>query len=101
GLQNEARLVPFAQKLQFAQGLIEAGVRDLELGAFVRPDRVPQMADTDRIFAALRGPVRTRKLKLGQARAWALVPNRKGMERALTAGATHVAVFTAATDAFT
>lgn len=97
GLQNESRPVSFAQKLTLARGLIDAGVRDLELGAFVRPDRVPQMADTDKIYAAIRAG----KLKLGGARAWTLVPNRKGMERALAAGATHVAIFTAATESFT
>jgi hydroxymethylglutaryl-CoA lyase len=97
GLQNESRSVTFSQKIALVQGLIGAGLRDLELGAFVRPDKVPQMADTDRIYATLRA----RKIKLGQARAWALVPNRKGMERALAAGATRVAVFTAATDSFT
>lgn len=96
GLQNESRPVTFAQKLALARGLIDAGVRDLELGAFVRPDRVPQMADTDRIYAAIRA----RQLKLGRARAWALVPNLKGMERALEAGVTHVAIFTAATESF-
>lgn len=97
GLQNEKRVVPLATKLRFVQDLIKAGVRDLELGAFVRPDRVPQMADTDAVYAA----VRSRKLKLGAARAWALVPNRKGFERAIAAGAKRIAVFTAATDGFT
>ncbi len=97
GLQNESRPVSLARKLALARGLVAAGVRDLELGAFVRTDRVPQMADTDAIYAAIRA----RRLKLGRARAWALVPNAKGMERALAAGATHVAVFTAATDSFT
>lgn len=97
GLQNEARPVTLAQKLALAQGLIDAGVRDLELGAFVRPDRVPQMADTDQIYRALGSG----KLKLGRARAWSLVPNRKGMERAIQAGAKNIAVFTAATDSFT
>jgi hydroxymethylglutaryl-CoA lyase len=98
GLQNEPGPVTLAQKLALAQGLVDAGIRDLELGAFVRPDRVPQMADTDKIYRALK----TGKLKLsGGARAWSLVPNRKGMERALAAGARNVAVFTAATDSFT
>jgi hydroxymethylglutaryl-CoA lyase len=97
GLQNEKRAVTLAQKLALVRGLVAAGVRDLELGAFVRADRVPQMADTDKIYRAMA----SRKLAMGKTRAWSLVPNRKGMERALAAGATHVAVFTAATDSFT
>lgn len=97
GLQNEPRDVAFDDKLAFVTDLIAAGVREIELGAFVRPDRVPRMADTDQIYGAVRGG----SLKLGRAHAWALVPNRKGMERAIEAGVKNVAVFTAATESFT
>lgn len=96
GLQNEPRSPTFEQKIAFLNGLVAAGIRDLELGAFVRPDRVPQMADTDSIYAS----VRSGQLALGRTRAWALVPNLKGLERAVAAGVKHVAVFTAATDSF-
>jgi isopropylmalate/homocitrate/citramalate synthase len=96
GLQNEARGVPFEDKIRLAQGLLAAGVKRLELGAFVREDRVPRMADTDRVYAA----VREGSLKLGRAKAYALVPNRKGLERAIAAGAKGIAVFTAATESF-
>jgi hydroxymethylglutaryl-CoA lyase len=97
GLQNEARPVGLADKLGLVRGLIGAGVRELELGAFVRPDRVPQMADTDAVFQAIRRG----KLRLGPGvHAWSLVPNRKGLERAIAAGARRVAVFTAATESF-
>jgi hydroxymethylglutaryl-CoA lyase len=85
-------------KIAFVNGLIDAGVRDLELGAFVRPDRVPQMADTEALYSALR----KQRIKAERyTRLWSLVPNRKGMERAIVSGATHVAVFTAATESFT
>jgi hydroxymethylglutaryl-CoA lyase len=96
GLQNEKAVVTTARKLAFVKDLVAAGVRDLELGAFVRQDKVPQMSDTDALYRA----VARRKLRLGGARAWALVPNEKGMERAIAAGVTHVAVFTAATESF-
>lgn len=96
GLQNEPRALTTAQKLRFIQGVIDAGARDIEVGAFVRPDRVPQMADTDRIYRAIHaGRIHTRG-----ARLWALVPNRRGWERAQAAGVRHVAVFTAATESF-
>ena len=96
GLQNEDRVLSTQQKLHFIRGLKEAGIRDLELGAFVRKDRVPQMADTDEIFKQIQ----LEKLKLGNVKAWSLVPNRKGLERALKVGVTHMAVFTAATESF-
>jgi hydroxymethylglutaryl-CoA lyase len=57
---------------------------------------VPQMADSDQICSMIKKG----QLKLGKTRAWSLVPNRKGMERALRAGVTHFAVFTAVTDSF-
>ncbi len=96
GLQNEKRQVPTALKLKWIQNLIEAGVMNFELGAFVRPDLVPQMADTEKLYAA----VRARKLKLGKAQPWALVPNAQGLQRAAQAGVKNIAVFTAATDGF-
>lgn len=96
GLQNESRLITFADKMFLIQGLLSAGVSELELGAFVRPDRVPKMADTDLIYAA----VRNKDLNLKKARAWSLVPNRKGLDRAIAAGVKQIAVFTAATETF-
>lgn len=96
GLQNESRRVSLDDKLFLARGLLAAGVRHLELGAFVRTDLVPQMADTENVYEAIHQG----ELKLGKARAFALVPNLKGLERALDSGARGIAVFTAATDSF-
>ncbi len=96
GLQNEKRPVTTEQKIALIRGLVGAGVSELELGAFVRPDLVPQMADSEKIFKM----VREKKLALGGARAWSLVPNEKGLDRAIEAGVKHIAVFTAATESF-
>lgn len=96
GLQNEKLDVPLGLKLKLIRGLLDSGIRELEIGAFVRPDKVPQMADTDQIFKALRSG----SLDLGKARGWSLVPNRKGLERAIASGAKQIAVFTAATESF-
>ncbi len=93
GLQNERRVLPAEVKVRFIEHLAKAGFPLIEAGAFVRPDRVPQMADTDLVFQKLqgiRGPVLS-----------ALVPNTRGMERALHSGVREVAVFTAASEAFT
>ena len=47
GLQNEKNVLSTDQKVEFILGLAKAGVKNIEMGAFVRPDKVPQMADTD------------------------------------------------------
>lgn len=91
GLQNERTRVSLKDKIKLIEGLESAGLRDLEVGAFVRPDRVPQMADTDLLLL---------RIQLRRARIWSLVPNRKGLERALASGAQNIALFTAATDTF-
>ena len=96
GIQNEPLAVSLVAKIDFINDLIQAGVRDFELGAFVHPDRVPQMADTEKLYAAIR----SRRVKLGRAREWSLVPNRKGLERASAVGAKRIAVFTAASESF-
>ena len=92
GLQNEAAVMSLDAKVEFVERLAACGLPQIEAGAFVREDRVPQMAGTDALFRRLG--------RAGGARLSALVPNRHGMERALAAGVDEVAVFTAASDAF-
>ena len=96
GLQNEPSHPSTATKIGFIQDLVASGVREFELGAFVRPDRVPQMADTEALYRAIAA----KRLKLGKAHAWSLVPNLRGLERAIAVGATRIAVFTAASEGF-
>ncbi len=96
GLQNETRPVALADKLAFVRGLVESGVREIELGSFVRADRVPQMSDTDAIYEKIAG----HEIEMGKTRSWSLVPNQKGLERAIQVGAKNIAVFTAASDTF-
>ncbi len=92
GLQNEAQVVPTAVKVALIDRLAAAGLRVIEAGAFVHPKRVPQMADTAEVLAGL-----TRRPGV---RYPVLVPNEKGMDRALAAGADEVAVFAAASESF-
>jgi hydroxymethylglutaryl-CoA lyase len=92
GLQNEARLVPTEAKVAFVERLAGSGLTDVEVTSFVRPDRVPQLADADAVFAGVE--------RRADVRYWALVPNRRGLERAQAAGVEHVAVFTAASEGF-
>ena len=111
GLQNETGIVPPAHKIRFVELLAESGLRRIEVTSFVHPEAVPQLADAADVIARL-----TQREGL---RYSALVPNQKGMERALAAnnralaqrerralggGAAvlrEVAVFTGATDSFT
>ncbi len=92
GLQNEPKTVPVEVKVGLVERLAEAGVRVIESGSFVSPKWVPQMADSDRVFAGIR--------RRPGVTYTALVPNRKGLEAALACGVEEVAVFAAATEAF-
>ncbi|MFM1988915.1 MAG: hypothetical protein RJA99_1872 [Pseudomonadota bacterium] len=83
GLQSIARTVPTATKLDWLRGLHAAGLRSIEVGSFVPPRLLPQLADTAQLVAAARA--------LPGLEVTVLVPNAKGAERALEAGA-HVMV---------
>ncbi len=78
GLQMERQVVPTEQKLRWIRDLVAAGVDVLQVGSFVHPEKVPQMADTDRLFAELGRPE-------GVVLS-ALALNERGLERALAAG---------------
>ncbi len=92
GLQNEPGEVATEGKLRLARALLDAGIREMEVTSFVRPDLVPQMADAEAVIAGLpRRP---------DATYVALVGNERGYERAALAGATNVILVLAATDAF-
>lgn len=92
GLQNEPGVVPAHVKVELIERLVAAGLRAIEVTSFVRPDRIPQLADGDEVAAALALP--------DDVRAIALAPNSAGLERAVRAGVGEVAVFVAASDEF-
>ena len=100
GLQNEATVLSLDDKVEFVRRLAACGLPQIEVGAFVREDRVPQMAGTDALFRRLTQGGGMNTAPGGHPVLSALVPNRHGMERALAAGVDEVAVFTAASDAF-
>ena len=93
GLQNEATTLPTAIKARFIELLVDAGLREIEATSFVSPTGIPQLADAEALMAELP--------RRAGIRYPVLVPNERGMARAEAAGAGAVAVFTAATDAFT
>jgi hydroxymethylglutaryl-CoA lyase len=92
GLQNEKQSVPTATKVELIRRLGEAGLKSIEATAFVSPKWVPQMADAAAVMQAI-------ERREGVAYP-VLVPNMKGFEAALAAGAREIAVFAAASEAF-
>jgi isopropylmalate/homocitrate/citramalate synthase len=92
GLQNEAAIVPTDAKVRFVEQLAAAGLRVVEVTSFVHPEAVPQLADADLVLPAVR--------RREGVRYPVLVPNERGLDRALAAGADAIAVFTAASEAF-
>jgi hydroxymethylglutaryl-CoA lyase len=92
GLQAEAAIVTTDAKLRFISLLADAGLREIEATSFVRHDAIPQLADADALMAGLdRRP---------GVRYPVLVPNQRGLERAIAAGADAICLFTAASDAY-
>src|SRR5438477_6620915 len=92
GLQAESTSVETDDKLRFIELLTDAGLREIETTSFVSPTAIPQLADADAVLTRLdRHP---------GVRYPVLVPNQRGMERALAAGADAVCVFTAATESY-
>lgn len=96
GLQNESAIWSLEQKLELIRRLVEAGCRDIEVGAMMRHDRVPAMAQSEELFRAVQSSSWWPKT----ARAWVLIPNSRGMERALAAGVTQFALMTSVSKTF-
>jgi hydroxymethylglutaryl-CoA lyase len=92
GLQNEQAVVPVAVKLEFLDRLADAGLTTIEATSFVHPKWVPQLADAAEVLAGLS----TRD----GVRYPVLVPNERGLDRALAAGVRHIAIFGSATETF-
>jgi hydroxymethylglutaryl-CoA lyase len=92
GLQSEPNTIALAAKLQLIDDLAEAGHTCIEAGSFVNPQWVPQMADSEQVFAGIK--------RRAGVRYCALTPNLRGFERALAAGADEVAIFAVASETF-
>ncbi|HLZ72285.1 MAG TPA: hydroxymethylglutaryl-CoA lyase [Dehalococcoidia bacterium] len=92
GLQNEAVMVPAADKVRFINMLSAAGFPEVEATSFVSPKAIPRLADAGEVFPAIE--------RRDGTRYPVLVPNVRGLERAVEAGVTEIAVFTAASNTF-
>ncbi|SCY73392.1 hydroxymethylglutaryl-CoA lyase [Rhizobium sp. NFACC06-2] len=92
GLQNETRALGVAQRVQLIEGLIDAGLKTIEVGSFVSPRWVPQMAGSAEVLTALG---RRQGVTFQM-----LVPNMKGFEAARDAGTEEIAIFASASESF-
>ena len=92
GLQAEPTLVATEDKLRFVEMLADAGLREIETTSLVSPKAVPQLADAEQLLAAL--------LRRPEIRYPVLVPNQRGLERAIGAGVNAICLVTAATDSY-
>ncbi len=90
GLQNESANLSVEARLRLIAALAGAGLRRIELGSFVRPEWIPQLADTDEVAR--------RVVRRPEMRYAALVPNRAGLDRALASGMREIALFMSATE---
>jgi hydroxymethylglutaryl-CoA lyase len=93
GLQNEAELLPTVVKAELIKRLARAGLPAIEVASFVRPDLIPALADAEELLAELAPLLATHRMS-------ALVPNQRGLDRALKTGVREVAVFASATESF-
>jgi isopropylmalate/homocitrate/citramalate synthase len=92
GLQNEPEKLSVDVRVKFVDLLTEAGLPAIEVGSFVSPSAIPQLADTEEVFRRIH--------RASGVRYPALVPNLRGLERAIAAGVREIAVFTAASETF-
>lgn len=92
GLQNETPFLPSHYKVEFINLLSQSGLKHIEVTSFVSPQSIPQLADNEDVFKAIKKPK--------QVHFSALVPNLRGMEQALAAGVQEIAIFTAASESF-
>jgi hydroxymethylglutaryl-CoA lyase len=92
GLQNESATLSVATRVALVEKLVAAGLRHVEVGSFVSPKWVPQMAASDGVFATLD--------RRSDTTYSALTPNMRGFENALAANVTEVAIFAAASESF-
>jgi hydroxymethylglutaryl-CoA lyase len=92
GLQNELKVLTVEQRAEFIRLLLIAGHGNIEVGAFVNPEKIPQMAGTSELLNLLN--------KSGPVKFWCLVPNLKGFQDAMGCDLKNLAVFTAASETF-
>lgn len=100
GLQSEEKSLNVEERTRLIEGLVDAGLGDIEVGSFVRADRVPQMKDTDLVVKNCLALRKAKNLSSKKLRFWAFVPNQRGFEDALKSGVDGVSFFIAVSPTF-
>lgn len=95
GLQNEKQVISTEDKVEYIKKLIASGIKSFEVTSFMHPKKVPQMADAEDVLKQLYLMDLSKDLYL-----YSMIPNLKGMQRALGAGVRDIAILTAASDSF-
>ena len=93
GLQNETQVIALADKIELIHRLVGCGYRDIEITSFVRPSWIPQLADGDKVAREILSFYSDQSVNF-----WCLIPNRRGLERALDVGVKCVATFMSASE---
>ena len=96
GFQNESDIIDVASKYQIIQSLVTAGYRDIEVSSFVKPSWIPQLADGEELLRMLKHI--NVPPHLSPPRFWALIPNYRGLERAVSVGVEHIATVISASE---
>lgn len=99
GLQNEKILVRLETRSELLEKLSQAGARRLEIGAFVRSDKIPQMAGSKEVIEKAIEARKNKKIS-SSTQFSALVPNLKGLEEAISTGIEEIAIFASASESF-
>ncbi len=94
GLQSEQKIFTVQERIELVEKLMDAGLKDIEVGSFVREDRIPQLAKTAEVISGLKSK------KKNDVRFWAFIPNQKGLDNAVAAGVSGASLFTACSNTF-
>lgn len=92
GLQNEKKIISVEDKIEYINRLSDSGLKHIEVTSFVNPKSIPQLADAEEVFSKIK--------KRNDVNYYALVPNLKGLERAIKSGVKNISIFTASSDTF-
>lgn len=98
GLQNFPKIFSLSQKEKFVENCLKAGLNEIEVGSFVRPDWIPQLADTTKLIARVQKFKKT--YEAIDPKFWAFVPNTVGLKHALDSDIDGLSFFTAASETF-
>jgi hydroxymethylglutaryl-CoA lyase len=100
GLQAESQVLSLDKKLKLIEALVESGLKDIEIGSFVKADWIPQLADSRELAVKLAEKYPSKLKDKRGLRFWGFVPNKRGLEDAVASGMDGVSLFVAASDTF-